>query len=254
MEQQVEQRPSVLIVGGFATAPANYLPFARRLRARGVARVDIAPLWPPDWLIGALLGFGPATARTRRAIEHTHIAGGRRPIIIVGHSAGGILARLAMSPLAYRGYRGGAAEQVGCLVTLGTPHGLAQLPNRYRHAGHDAAEFLDRVAPGAYFAPRTGYLTVGANFSAAPFRGALGRLATEVFTLMLGEETKSPGDGIVPASAVHLEGARQVTYGDVRHGVVGAPWYGDEAVIDRWWPGAIELWHEAIRARFAGES
>lgn len=254
MELQAEQRPSVLIVGGFATAPANYLPFARRLRVRGAARVDIAPLWPPDWLIGAILGFGPAMGRTRRAIERTHAAGGGRPIIVVGHSAGGILARLATSPVPFHGHRAQAAERVGCLVTLGTPHGLAQLPNRYRHAGHDAAEFLDSVAPGAYFAPRTGYLTVGANFSAAPFRGVLGRLATEIFTLMLGDQVKSPGDGIVPASAVHLEGARQATYADVRHGVIGAPWYGDEAVIDRWWPGALELWHAAIRARFAGES
>jgi hypothetical protein len=248
------RRPSVLIVGGYATAPLNYWPLARRLRARGAARVDIAALWPPDWLIAALVGFGPLTARTRRAIERTHLDAGDRPIIVIGHSAGGILARLAMAPVRYHGYQGGAADRVGCLVTLGTPHGLARLPNRYRHAGHDAAEFLDRVSPGAFFAPRTGYLTVGASFAAAPFRGVVGRLATEVFGIMLGDEIAAPGDGIVPARAVHLDGARQLTYGDVRHGVIGAPWYGDEAVVDRWWPVALELWNEAIRARFAQRS
>jgi pimeloyl-ACP methyl ester carboxylesterase len=240
--------PGVLIIGGFATAPVNYLPFARRLRGLGVARVDIAQLWPPDGLIGGILGFGPLTGRTRRAIERVHAAAGGQPIIVVGHSAGGILARLAMAPVPYRGYRGGAAGKVGALVTMGTPHGLAQLPNRYHHAGHDAAEFLDRVSPGAFFAPRTGYLTVGASFVAAPFRGPLGWLATEVFGLMLGDEIHSPGDGIVPASSVHLEGARQMTFDDVRHGVFGAPWYGDDEVIDRWWPTAMELWQAAIHA------
>ena len=173
--------------------------------------------------------------------------------MLVGHSAGGILARLAMAPEPFRGYRGGAAAKVGCLVTLGSPHGLADLPNRYRHAGHDAAEFLDRVSPGAFFAPRTGYLTVGASFTAARFRGVLGRLVTEVFSIIIGEEIASAGDGIVPAAVVHLQGARQVTYDDVRHGVIGAPWYGDEAVIDRWWPLALELWQDALHARFAEE-
>lgn len=247
-----ESAPSVLIAGGFATAPANYWPFARRLRARGAKRVDIAPLWTPDWLIGALLGFGPLTGRTRRAIERTHAAGGGRPILVVGHSAGGILARLAMAPVPYRGYRGGAAELVGALVTLGTPHGLAHMPNRYRHAGHDAAEFLDDVAPGAAFAPRTAYLSVGGDSLVTPFRGGLGTLATAVFTLMLGDQTRLPGDGIVPLGAVHLEGARQATYEGVRHGVIGAPWYGDDAIIDRWWPIALELWHAALSARFGG--
>jgi PGAP1-like protein len=247
------ERPTVLVVGGFATAPANYWPFARRLRAHGAARVDIAPLWPPDWLIGGMLGFGPLAGRTRRAIGRAHARGGGRPIIIVGHSAGGILARLAMAPVPYRGYRAGGANQVGCLVTLGTPHGLARMPNRFRHAGHDAAEFLDRVSPGAFHAPRTAYLTVGASYAAAPLRGVAGWLATEVFSLMLGREFGTIGDGIVPASAVHLDGALQRTYDDVRHGVIGAPWYGDEEVIDRWWPDALRLWQEAIDARFAEE-
>ena len=178
----------------------------------------------------------------------TYTRAGRRPIIVVGHSAGGVAARLAMTPVAFHGRSAGVAEAVGCLVTLGTPHRLAALPNRYRHAGHEAAEFLDRETPGAYFAPRTGYLSV-----AGRLRGGLLRsgLVDEVFRLMVGGAMEDDGDGIVPLEAAHLDGARQITLDRVCHGMIGSPWYGDEEVIDAWWPTAVGLWHAALDARKA---
>jgi hypothetical protein len=246
---RAQDRPSVLIVGGFATVPPNYWPLRRRLLARGAARVDIAPLWTPDWVLGALLGFGSVMLRTGRAIGRTWRDGGRRPIIVVGHSAGGIAARLAMADEPFNGRIAGVAEAVGCLVTLGTPHGLNGLTNRYRHAGHAALAFLDQATPGACFAPRTAYLSVGGRTPGAEFPGLAGDLANQVFGVAVGKETQAPGDGIVPFSAVHLDGATQLTYEDVRHGMIGAPWYGDDLLLDRWWPVAVDLWHAARDAR-----
>jgi hypothetical protein len=242
-------KPNVLIVGGFATIPPNYWPFRRRLLARGAARVDIAPLWTPDWVLAAMLGLGSVMLRTGRQIGRTWRDGGRRPIILVGHSAGGIAARLAMADKPFNGRIAGVAEAVGCLVTLGTPHGLYGLDNPYRHAGHAATEFLDQATPGAYFAPRTSYLTVGGRTPGAEFPGLAGDLTNAFFGVVVGPETQAPGDGIVPFSAVHLDGATQLTFEDVRHGMVGAPWYGDDMMLDRWWPVAVELWHKALKAR-----
>ncbi len=119
----------------------------------------------------------------------------------------------------------------------------------WEHAGHVAARFLAEATPGAYFAPRTGYLTVASR--ADPFRFRVGgrwrsRLhAAFISPLVL----EGPGDGMVPAAAAHLEGARQITFDDVRHGHIGRPWYGDAEVIDRWWPIALEVWREALAAR-----
>ena len=242
-------KPSVLIVGGFATIPPNYWPLRRRLLARGAGRVDIAPLWTPDWVLGGLLGFGSVMLRTGRAIGRTWRAGGKRPIILVGHSAGGIAARLAMAHKPFNGRIADVAEAVGCLVTLGTPHGLSSLTNRYHHAGHAALEFLDAATPGVHFAPRTAYLSVGGRTPGAAFPGLIGDLANEAFGVAVGRETQALGDGIVPFSAVHLDGATQLTYEDVRHGMVGAPWYGDDQMLDRWWPVAIDLWQSALEAR-----
>ena len=243
------ERPAVLIIGGFATAPPNYWPMRRRLLRRDTSMVDIARLWPPDWAVGGMLGLGPVLRRTGRDIAATYRRAGRRPIIVVAHSGGGLAARLAMSPVPFNGRLAGVAEAVGCLVTLGTPHGLARLPNRFRHAGHYAAEFLDRETPGAYFAPRTSYLTIGSRFPAAPFQGVVGTLAEEVFSMIVGTETQSLGDGIVPGSSVHLDGAEHITFDDVRHGMIGGPWYGDDRILDRWWPNAVRLWRNALDAR-----
>lgn len=247
-----EVRPSVLIVGGAMTAPPNYWPMRRRLLRRGAARVDIAPLWPPDWILAGLLGFGLLMRRTGRAIARTYIAADRQPIIVIGHSGGGIAARLAMAGVPFHGRKAAVAEAVGCLVTLGTPHMLAEVPNRYYHAGHDAVAFLERETPGAHFAPRTSYLTVGSSYRDAPFRGAVGWLADEIFAMVVGRDEQRSGDGIVPATAVHLNGAEQLTYKDVRHGHIGTPWYGDEQVIERWWPDALRLWRHALEAREGG--
>src|SRR5437762_1692261 len=107
---------------------------------------------------------------------------------------GGFAARLAMADTQFHGHIAGVADAVGCLVTLGTPHGLAQLPNRYHHAGHDAVEFLDRVTPGAFFAPRTAYLSVGSSWPSATYPGPWGRLTDAVFSLLVGDETQALGD------------------------------------------------------------
>lgn len=244
-----DQAPSVLIVGGFMTAPPNYWPMRRRLLERGAARVDIAPLWPPDWLIAATLGFGPILRRTGRAIQGTWLRGGRRPLIVIGHSGGGIAARLAMSPVPFNGRVAAVAPAVGCLITLGTPHRLTDLDNRYQHAGHYATAFLERETPGAFFAPRTAYLSVASNLLERAYGGPGGGTVEEVFSIIVGTETARGGDGIVPARAALLDGSHELVFDDVQHGFIGERWYGAEGIVDRWWPRAVELWREALDAR-----
>jgi hypothetical protein len=248
--ERSDEGPSVLIVGGFATVPPNYWPLRRRLLDRGAARVDIAPIWLHDWALAGVIGLGRILRTTGRAISRTHDRGGRRPIMVIGHSGGGVASRLAMSTVPYRGHHAGAADAVGCLVTLGTPHDLHKLRTRYRHKGHEALEFLERESPGAFHSPRTRYLTIGGILEPKTTVGLVRWATEQAFSVIIGEQLWDPGDGIVPASAAHLKGAERINVRGASHGTLGRRWYGSAEVIDEWWPTAFGLWKEAALARF----
>jgi hypothetical protein len=250
--QSATIRPHVLIIGGFLTEPLNYWRMRRRLLARGAAAATIAPIHVPDWLAAGVVGFGPVLARTGRAIRVAHARAGGQPIIVVAHSGGGILARLAMSDVPHHGRRASVARAVGCLVTLGTPHELARARVPIHHRGIEASRFLSLHQPGAWFSPRTAYLTVASSL-VTPSDPSVGhawdRLRGRLFRAIVGPISPSGSDGIVSLDAAHLAGARQLTFSDVLHGHIGGPWYGDDEIIDRWWPVALELWQEALVVR-----
>jgi len=222
-----------------------------RLLERGAARVSLAQLYWPDWLAVTFAGFGPSMLRAARAIR-----GARRiadaPLIVVGHSAGGTVARLAMSPEPFRGRCANVSSDVGCLVTLGTPHTLYDTIPGWDHPGLQVMRFLERVTPGAYFAPTTGYVTVGSTLvppGRVPRTNAFKRLISDIMGSIVGATPGVAGDGIVGNDLSQLDGARHVELHDTLHGTLGSPWYGDASVIDRWWPVALDEWHRALAAR-----
>jgi hypothetical protein len=242
--------PHVVIVGGFLTEPLGYGRMRRRLLERGAAQVTVTPLHLPDWLAVAFTGMRPTTLRTIRTIREARRTSGA-PLVVVGHSAGGILSRLAMSPHVLDGRLPSVAEDVGCLVTLGTPHVLRP-SMRWRHPGVGATELLAREAPGCWHAPTTGYLTVGSTLVSWDERAPTNLLKQGVGGIMrrfVGPVAGGRGDGIVEDACCHLGGAQHLSLPDVLHGTVGGPWYGDAEVIDRWWPSALEAWRQALRSR-----
>ncbi len=163
----------------------------------------------------------------------------------------------------FNGRRTAVAPAIGAIVTLGTPHRLGRTTTAWpAHPGHEAVSFLERHVPGDRFAPQTGYLTVGSRFvPPRPGQGRAtdplwrrlgGRFLAELTTATLGVWKRAgPSDGIVPEFAVHLPGARQLTFDDVLHGHIGGPWYADDAIVDRWWPIALDVWRDALRSRTA---
>lgn len=248
-------QPHVVIIGGFLTEPLFYGPLRARLLDRGAARVTIAGLHLPDWLAMGLVGMGPVMLRGARAIREARRTS-RSPLIVIGHSAGGIVARLAMSSASFDGRRVAVADDVGCLVTLGTPHRLLPSLPLWHHPGVQATEFLARSSPGAFFAPGTGYVTVGSTLVAhRPSRArSVRNLANRIIRPLVGEIPGVPGDGLVDNELSRLPGAHHVELSDVLHGTFGGPWYGDGDVVDRWWPAALTAWRSALAARTSGVS
>jgi len=254
--------PVVLLAGGFLTMPAWYRPMAAELRDRGAADVVIAPIYTPDWVLCAVRGLGPVTTRAGRALldagtrsAASSVSRGA-PILYVGHSAGGMLGRLLTSPEPFEGRRFGAAHRIGALVTLGTPHLVG---NEARWGGRVAtsgARFANRHVPGACFAPTTGYLAVasrrvlgdgGADDGRAR---AMRRLYEDVHPAP--DQPVVAGDGLVPLASALLPGARHLVLDEAVHGPGERfPWYGREDQLDGWWPVALEVWRDALRARQA---
>jgi hypothetical protein len=201
-------------------------------------------------VLSSALGFGPLMRRTARAVARAYALAGRHPLLLIGHSSGGLLARLATSPQAYQGHLGGVAAAVGALVMLGTPHVVGEAARRSFRAGYHACRFLDATIPGACFAPRTGYLTVGSRCIAGAGpndRDVRRRIAGALYALLGGREARTRwGDGLILEDATHLIGARNLTLEGFIHAPgLPVPWYDSEEGLDAWWEPAVEAWREA---------
>ncbi len=250
--------PTVLVLGGFLTSPPIYRPFAARLRARGAADVLVARIWTPDWLLVTVRGMGPVVTRAGRGLL---LAGERSaasslsrgaPVLIVGHSAGGIVGRLLTSPEPFAGRRLGASERIGAIATLGTPHHVAPGADIGGRVSGMVSAFVERVVPGAAFAPRVGYVTVASRAVEGRADGDGGaRTALRFYRGLLDVAgDRIEGDSVVPVASALLEGTVRILLDDAIHGQYGGgPWYGSEEVLDRWWPAALDAWHAALRAR-----
>lgn len=252
--------PTVLVLGGFLTSPPLYRGLVRALRARGVADVVVGPVWTPDWLLAALRGLGPVLTRSGRALvaagDRSERVSGGAPVLVVGHSAGGMSGRLLTSPVPFAARRLGAAGRIGALVTLGTPHVVAPAGSHGNRVSGAASAFAASELPGATFAPTTGYLAVASRaFRARPGSRGAERCIRWCYEGLLpvppGPDETIEGDGLVPLACALIPGAPSLVLDEAAHGQVawGRPWYGDEPHVAAWWPAALAAWHAALRAR-----
>jgi hypothetical protein len=218
--------------------------------------VVVAPVWTPDWFLAARHGLGPILTRSGRALlaasARSDEAALGAPVLVVGHSAGGISARLLTSPAPFDGRRTNASGRIGAIVTLGTPHAVAVTGTGGRHVGALAAAFLDREAPGPAFAPTTGYLAVASRHRPGRRGGTRGeRRSWQMYAALAGtDDPEIDGDGLIPVRCAILPGAPSLVLDDAHHGQwPGHEWYGSDRFVDRWWPLALETWQRALQAR-----
>ena len=249
--------PVVLVLGGFLTSPPLYRPLVRRLLERGTADVIVGSVWLPDWLLAARRGLGPILTRSSRALLEASSRAAAlsmgAPVLVIGHSAGGVSARLLTSPVPFAGRPLNGSARIGAIVTLGTPHLVSDDGALGRRAGVEGATFANRVVPGAYWAPRVGYLAVASRLVAGRRDGdPAARLAWRRYQDLVAAPgaVEMAGDGLIPITSALLPGSPSVVLEEAGHGVwPGATWYGSSAVIDEWWPRAHSTWLDALRAR-----
>ena len=237
------------------------------LERRGVQRTSVVPIERSNWLnvarglsdlqfvAGNAEPEGPAFAwyieRARATVEAAVRAADEERVVLVGHSAGGWLAR-ALCVVAGDEW---ARRHVRGIVTLGAPH--ATPPPQVVDQTRGTIPAVNRRAPGAYLSDAAGVFYVCAT-SAKVVGDAQGdasaRNAFTSYNLVLGRGQGVVGDGFVPCECASLAGATQLTLDCYHSGGKADPWpkddwYGAERHVDGWL-GAVaqELEQQRLRS------
>lgn len=245
-----ERGPAVLLVGGLLTSPPWYWPLRSHLLRRGASRVAVAPVWLYHWLDAAFLGPERGTNIVAGAIERLHREDGR-PILVIGHSGGGLLARLALARRRFGRTRRAAPGSVGALVTLGTPHLATRFGGTIGRHGLRVVRFLAAeegpstptdpplVTVGSTVPEHTGrFARLRRTFTATCYRALLGPTGA-----------REPGDGMVPLRcAVIPERDHVILEGFAHAPLVATRWYFSGAALDAWWDVALDAWRRGVSA------
>ncbi|WP_017327556.1 triacylglycerol lipase [Synechococcus sp. PCC 7336] len=226
--------PTVILPGFFASAE-EYLPLQQALAAEGHPTRTV-PLTLRSWL--PTLGGRPMTPileALQATIAATQQEFNAPQVNLIGHSAGGWIARIYLGSEPYCDRLWAGLPNVASLITLGTPHLSQERWTRWN------LDFVNTTYPGA-FHPELKYVCVAG-------RSTLGRkapwwqphnwngaewLAYSSYQLTAGNGNLW-GDGITPITAAHLDGATNLTIAGAYHSPRGDRfWYGSPEARRQW--------------------
>jgi pimeloyl-ACP methyl ester carboxylesterase len=235
---------------------------ATALRSRGYS-VHVLPMERKDWfsVAGGLFtpnfyrgactteeGYGWYLRRVNAELQRVREATGAERVALVGHSAGGWLARAYVGDAAYGAADGAPVPGVSAVLSLGTPH-LPPPPGVF-DVTRGALSWLNARLPGSHFkGAGVRYVSVAGRTVRARATAEAGpvKYATTSYGALLGEAEGVVGDAVVPLDCALLPGAKQLVLDGVWHSMskVGTfdeasnvVWYGSDAVCD-WWLQAL---------------
>ncbi|MDY7023289.1 MAG: alpha/beta hydrolase [Cyanobacteriota bacterium] len=226
--------PTVILPGFFAGA-SDYYPLEKDLNQRGIPTV-VVPLRKRDWFptIGGR-SMVPILQQLNMTIQQVLQKYSVPQINLIGHSAGGWIARIYMGEKPYT-VHGDVIEAVkglwnmnsvvNTLITLGTPH-ISQ--ERWTKKNLD---FVKDNYPGAFYS-QVRYVCIAgkAVYGARTFKTWL---PYNSYQLTIGQG-ETWGDGITPVEAAHLKGAENLTLDGVWHSPRSpGKWYGSPDVVANW--------------------
>ncbi|MDQ3437789.1 MAG: hypothetical protein M3491_10785 [Actinomycetota bacterium] len=226
-------RAPIVIVGGASWWPSSYRNFADMLREISGSEVHVAPVTPLDWTLGYLRGFGQLVFEVASTVDRALLESEAKKAVLVGHSAGGLACRVYIGgDPPYGGRRYSGHRRVECLVTLGTPHNIA---NRERLA---PITRVNELFPGALHSEAgLRYLSVAGSAD----DGASSPRSRKRYERFV-EDGRVAGDGVVPVDSALLPGSGSLVVDGVHHNRRLGRWYGsDRETVERWWPEELRV-------------
>lgn len=220
----------VVIIGGWLSSPNDYRGMAGILAKPPFNRiVYIADIDRQEWARARDPDFRRILGIVQRTVEVALDETGADRVDLIGHSAGGRIARTYLGDAPYYDTIYNGQRHVASLITLGSAHYTVEIYVR------KFGDFVNAAYPGAYF-PHIFYRSVAGE----SVRGRLIGTPEEMFAYQSYKAVcgngKQIGDGVTPTYSSYLLGADNLVLIGVRHAPYNAPrdWYGA--------PGIVELW------------
>jgi pimeloyl-ACP methyl ester carboxylesterase len=226
---------AIIVIGGYNSLWPSYLKMARDLEDLSGLQAIGVPLMPWHWW---------EARQTRDATTVLHklqetVSWARRRLqadrfILVGHSAGGVIARLYLHDEPVWGHVYAGVEHVSVVITLGSPH----CGDRGTNTGWILTDEANRLVPGTFYAERIRYRAVAGQYLRGHQNGnRRERRAFPIYEFFTGQGNVW-GDGMVPIQSALLDGAETLVLEGVAHSrKLGSHWYGgSKSIIHRWWP------------------
>ncbi|KAI4356174.1 hypothetical protein L6164_000218 [Bauhinia variegata] len=277
-------RPAV-ILPGLGNNSGDYQKLEQTLNGKYGVSTVVAKVSRIDWLRNAAGLVDPNywrgtlqprpvldwyLKRLHDAVQEAKELAQGKTLSLIGHSAGGWLARVYMEEYGF--------SHISLLLTLGTPHlpppkGVSGVIDQTRGLLY----YVEKNCSKAVYIPELKYVCVAGRYiqgarifgesnpnvqSAVPVNGsqpvpeaaivnaAAATSSTPNTTTLrarfIGQGYKQVcgqsdvwGDGVVPEVSAHLEGALNISLDGVYHSPVGSddelrPWYGSPAVLEKW--------------------
>jgi pimeloyl-ACP methyl ester carboxylesterase len=220
----------IVIIGGFLSNPGFYSEMARSLSALSGQPVYVCEIGWIDWLRArSAKGWLNILLKVRSKAIKAMESGGSRKIVLIGHSSGGIIGRMYLSPQPFLGFTFNGVEHVSHLVTLGSPHyGGAHSPMR---------TYVQDSYPDSFFSNEVVYVSVAGTAVDLRTKYSLSRLLTLIsYRHFMGGKGKVVGDGLVPNECALLKESRHIVLQDVGHPfLLATNWYGKTENVSAWW-------------------
>lgn len=223
----------IVIIGGYLSEVRDYLRMAQQLAARPFNRiVYIVEFGRFDWLLLRDPEFRPALDALAATVELARRETGAAKVDLIGHSAGGRIARAYLGEQSFYGdgYRG--ADYVASLTTLGTAHATSEVWVA------QFAGWLEATYPGAHYGQVNYRSVVGESVRGRRWGTLEETFAYRSYAVSFGSGEQI-GDGVVPTASCYLPGADNLVLQGARHTPYNAPntWYGALAVVPLWFDG-----------------
>lgn len=221
----------IVIMGGWLSSPGEYAGMARTLAAPPFGRtVYIADFGRGDWLAMRDPDFGPALDALASTVDLARQETGAAYVELIGHSAGGRIARAYLGHLPFNGITYAGHRHVARLITLGTAH------TTYEVWVSTFANWVNDNYPGAFYQPAVAYRSVAGESVVGRRVGGLEEmLAFRSYAVSFARGDQA-GDGVVPTAACYLAGADNLVLEGARHTPYNAPrsWYGAPEIVPFW--------------------